>query len=128
MENSVSEVYLCASCGKCFDIHKAVDGYPKFRKGFLCPICGRNIIETGSSNKDITQLRFGYSYLIFSIIVYILIAEDILLISIFKHELIDTLVTGLIMLLLPTPWIVYANKNILFNDTIIYTKIVITQK
>jgi hypothetical protein len=128
MEKHVPEVYLCASCGKCFDIRTAIDGYPQYRVGFLCPICGSNIKETGSSNKDITQLRFGYSYLIFSIIVYILITEDILLISIFKHELINTLTTGLIILLLPVPWFIYANKNILFNDTIIYTKIVINPR
>lgn len=119
------EVYLCASCRKCFDIHAAVDGYPQYRLGFLCPICGGNIKENGNSNKDITQLRFGYSYLIFSIIVYILITEEILLINLFNYELINTLATGLILLLLPMPWIIYANKNILFGDTIIYTEIVV---
>ena len=38
--------YCCAACGGEFLSQNAIDAYKKgFKRGFLCPLCGENIID-----------------------------------------------------------------------------------
>jgi hypothetical protein len=119
----VSEVYQCAFCGKCFPVIQAIDGYSKgFREGFLCPLCGINIEETGESNKDITNLRFGYTYLAFTIGAYIVVNEHWFMLDAFEHELANLIFTVFVTLIIPTLAFIYVNRKILFGETIVSTK------
>lgn len=122
----MSEVYQCAFCGKCFSVKEAIDGFSKgFRKGFLCPLCGINIEETGESNKDITSLRFGYTYLALNICAYIVLNEGWLSLSLFKYELANLIFSFLVVVSIPTIFFISLNKNIIFGKTIINTKRVV---
>ena len=125
----MAEVYQCAFCGKCFPVKKAIDGYSKgFRKGFLCPLCGINIEEIGESNKDLTNLRFGYTYLALTIGAYIIVNERWLMLNTFKHELVNLIFTVFVVLIIPTLALIYLNRKILFGETIISTKRIVNSK
>lgn len=125
----MAEVYQCAFCGKCFPVERAIDGYSEgFRKGFLCPFCGINIEETGESNKDITNLRFGYTYLAFTISAYIVVNEKWFFLGAFKHELVNLVFTVFVLLIIPTLALIYLNKRILFGETIMTTKRVVNSR
>ena len=125
----MAEVYQCAFCGKCFPVKKAIDGYSKgYRNGYLCPFCGINIEETGESNKDLTNLRFGYTYLALTIGAYIIVNERLLMLNTFKHELVNSIFTVFVVLIIPTLALIYLNRKILFCETIISTKRIVNSK
>lgn len=124
----MSETYQCAFCGKCFPVSEAIDGFSKgYRKGFLCPLCGINIEETGESNKDIISLRFGYTYLALNICAYIVVNEGWFSPSPFKYELANLIFSVLVVLSFPTTAFIYINRNTLFGKTIINTKRIVDQ-
>ena len=125
----MAEVYQCAFCGKCFPVERAIDGYSEgFRRGFLCPFCGINIEETGESNKYITNLRFGYTYLAITTFAYIIVNEKWFLLEAFKHELVNLLFTIFVVLIVPTITLMFLNRKILFGETVISTRRVTNSK
>jgi hypothetical protein len=109
-----------------FPIKEAVDGYSKgFRKGFLCPHCRINLEETGDSNKDITNLRFGFTYLALCIFSYTIVNEGWVVLTLFRYEIANLIVTFLVVLGVPTIALLYINRKTYFGKTIIYTKRVV---
>lgn len=124
----MSEIYQCVFCGNCFPVSEAIDGFSKgYCKGFLCPVCGINIEETEESNKDITSLRFGYTYLALNIFAYIAVNEGWFSLGLFKYELANLIFSILVVLSFPTAVFIYINRNTLFGKTIINTRRIVNQ-
>ncbi|HWV14864.1 MAG TPA: hypothetical protein VN030_05475 [Cellvibrio sp.] len=120
------EKYRCAVCGKTFKTTEAVDGFKQqYKVGFLCPFCKSNIMETGNYSNSLSNLRFGFGYAFAILLAFIAIRRE------FDGFISSGAVSAKLIVLvafmvLATATLFYINRKMLFQETILYTKRVVS--
>jgi len=114
--------YLCSVCAKSFPIHEAKDGFKAgFIEGFLCPYCGTNLVEVGESD-DLFNLDYSFSFIALIFVLTWLVSEDLIVIPLIEHNLLNGLLNLLLVLALPVVMFCYLNRAMLFKPRIVYTR------
>jgi len=114
--------YLCSVCAKSFPIHEAKDGFKAgFIEGFLCPYCGTNLVEVGESD-DLFNLDYSFSFIALICVLTWLVSEDLIVIPLIEHNLLNGLLNLLLVLALPVVMFCYLNRAMLFKPRIVYTR------
>jgi len=114
--------YLCSVCAKSFPIHEAKDGFKAgFIEGFLCPYCGTNLVEVGESD-DLFNLDYSFSFIALICVLTWLVSEDLIVIPLIEHNLLNGLLNLLLVLALPVVVFCYFNRAMLFKPRIVYTR------
>lgn len=120
------EKYQCAKCLRNFPLQNAVDGYSQgFKRGFLCPLCGANLIEAGQSD-DLGNLQYGYRY---ALLVFIIVRFSQHLpwqLTTFDHPLANECLLILVLLLVPSWAFIKINAGKLFSARLVYTRRVVS--
>ena len=120
------EEYQCAKCLRNFPVKRAIDGYSQgFKCGFLCPLCGANLVEAGQSD-DIDHCEYGYRYalLVFIVTSIVVRGGDYFpwQLHVFKYEAANEILLVFSLLLLPSLLFLKVNAKTIFGARLIFTR------
>ena len=112
----------CAKCLRRFPVTRAVDGYSQgFKCGFLCPLCGVNLIENGQSD-DIGNLQYGYRYALLVFIVTYGVGYFPWQLDTFSSSIANESLLAAILLLAPSLAFLKINAQKIFGDRLVFTR------
>lgn len=114
--------YLCNACLRKFPCSEAVDGLKSgYPKGFLCPLCGANLVETHQSD-DPNNLEYGYSYLLFTVVYFYLIEDIDFGIQLFELDWANHLAIALLVYFVISSPFIWINRKLLFGSKTVFTR------